>query len=115
MTRNDAELQSTPGRRPGRRLAVRVVTVVDGVPTAEDLVLDHAAAAARFGIGSADVMFDDANAGTLGFTPAEARQRYGPAAAALIYPGHPAGDQQPLKAPTPEPSATPAAQLPMGS
>ena len=72
--------------RSGRRRAVRVVAVLDGQATAEDLVLDHAQAAERFGADVAALIFDDQRPGALDVTHRTAALRYGAPAAALIFP-----------------------------
>jgi len=65
--------------------AVRIVTVFDGQPTAEDVVLDHAAAVTRFGPDTAALVFDN-QPGPVDLTYRAAVLRYGAPAAALIFP-----------------------------
>lgn len=65
--------------------ALRIVTVSDGHPSAEDVVLDQAAAATRFGPDTAALIFDD-QPGPMDLTYRAAVLRYGAPAAALIFP-----------------------------
>jgi len=75
--------QSAPRHRP---LTVRIVTIdPDGHAVAEDLVLTVEAATARFGAPTTALLLAP-NRGTPSLTPAAARRRYGPQAAALIFP-----------------------------
>ena len=92
---SDYTTQPHAGPSTTRQRAVRVVTASGGQATAEDLVLDHAAATVRFGADVADLIFDDQRPGALNVTPRTAALRYGAPAAALIFPAA-AADQGPL-------------------
>ncbi len=70
-----------------------VLFVSDGRPTAEDVVLDHAAAATRFGPDAAALIFNN-QPGPIELTYRTAALRYGAPAAALIFPAS-AGTQAP--------------------
>ena len=85
MTSDYIAPKPSASSRSGRP-AVRVVAVLDGQANAEDLALDHAQAAERFGADVAALIFDDQRPGALDVTHRTAALRYGAPAAALIFP-----------------------------